>query len=100
VRDGRGVDAPGRARRVGPAPVWRGRGRSHRLGAGFEQPLHVAERNEGRALAEDLAQGRSLARHHGRAAGQRLDGRQAEPLVIGWEYERVRTAVERRQLVV
>ena len=95
------VHVPGRARGVLPAPRRRRRRRAlRRPAAARDQRLHVAGAHERRALAEHLAQRRRLAGDDRRAAGQRLDRRQAEALVLGGQHERVRAAVDRRELLV
>ena len=48
------------------------------------------------AVAQDLAQRRDVAGGDRRAAGQRLDRRQPEALVLGGEHQRVRAAVDAR----
>ena len=50
--------------------------------------------------SQDLAQRRDLAGDDRRAAGQRLDGRQAKTLVLGGKHERVGAGVDRGEVLV
>ena len=80
--------------RAGPVP-----------GASPRRPPRAGPRcrrdvDERRAVAEHLAQDRQVGRDDGRPACERLDGRQAEALVVGGEDERVGAGVDRGELVV
>ena len=56
--------------------------------------------NERRPIVQHLAQRRHLAGDDRRSAGERLDGGQAEALVLGRDHERVRAAVDGGEVLV
>ena len=62
--------------------------------------IYRRETLEDCAPVEHLAHRRDVARDHGGPAGERLDRRQPEALLVARKDERVRSRVDRRQLIV
>src|SRR4051794_22671386 len=100
VCQGIGVGRPGRSGGVLPRPRRGIRRRAAGALGGRDEARDVARGGERRAGLEDPAQGRDVAGDDGRVAGQRLDRRQAEALVVGGEDERAGAAVDRREVIV
>src|SRR3954454_5915044 len=83
------VDRPGVAGYVVPAASGRRRGLSREALPGCEQAGVVArlEQLATAGAVQDLRQGLGREHRHGRPAGERLDRRQAEPLLVRGEDE-------------
>ena len=94
------IHLPGGRRGPIPGPVRRPGGGAPGVLRCREQPVEVVDIHERGPIADDLPDGRDIAGHHRRPAGQGLDRCEAEPLLVARHDQGVRARVDGRQLVV